>query len=232
MNREQLMENLETYKRGLNDTFQFHCTECGACCRNREDIILSPHDLFRAAKATKTTPEIFFTRYCETFIGMTSQLPIVHVRMGLKGECMLLHDKHCIIHKAKPSVCAMFPVGRTVSLPENAPDSAEVKIQYFLQPIECGDASETHTIRDWIESFGLEPDDPAYGEWCKFITSISPTMRELRKILPRSQMDVIWSVVFVFAYLNYDTNQEFLPQFQKNAAAVKSALAKAKGDIK
>ena len=30
-------------------TFRFHCTQCGDCCRNREDILLTPYDLFRIA---------------------------------------------------------------------------------------------------------------------------------------------------------------------------------------
>lgn len=34
----------------LEDRFEFHCTQCGKCCTNREDILLTPRDLFRAAK--------------------------------------------------------------------------------------------------------------------------------------------------------------------------------------
>ena len=30
--------------------FRFQSAQCGDCCRNREDIILTPYDLFRTAK--------------------------------------------------------------------------------------------------------------------------------------------------------------------------------------
>lgn len=35
----------------LDDLFRFHCNQCGQCCRNREDILLSPYDLNRIALA-------------------------------------------------------------------------------------------------------------------------------------------------------------------------------------
>ena len=36
--------------------FRFHCTQCGDCCRNREDISLTPYDLFQIAKYRKLKP--------------------------------------------------------------------------------------------------------------------------------------------------------------------------------
>lgn len=231
MSREELINNIHSYKKQLDTTFQFHCTECGKCCRNREDIILSPHDLFRAAKETGTTPENFLAQYCEIFIGNNSRFPVVHVKMDVLGNCVLLHNKHCTIHKAKPSVCAMFPVGRFVSLPKENPDSVKAQIEYFLQPITCGDTTETHTIREWIESFGMKPDDPAYAEWSKFIASVRPTLQEMEKKLNDDQMNFIWNVIVVFAYLQYDTNLEFLPQFLKNTSTVKTTLETVKWKI-
>ena len=29
-----------------DDTFRFHCTQCGKCCTERDDILLTPRDLF------------------------------------------------------------------------------------------------------------------------------------------------------------------------------------------
>ena len=45
-----IAENYEQMKIGPDDPFRFHCKECGKCCIQREDILLSPHDLFRAAR--------------------------------------------------------------------------------------------------------------------------------------------------------------------------------------
>ena len=37
-----IAENLDSWKLGLDDSFQFHCTACGKCCIDREDILLTP----------------------------------------------------------------------------------------------------------------------------------------------------------------------------------------------
>lgn len=36
--------------------FRFHCMQCGDCCRHREDILLTPFDLFRIAGHLSITP--------------------------------------------------------------------------------------------------------------------------------------------------------------------------------
>ena len=38
---QHIAENFDHMKRDLNDTFRFHCTQCGKCCINREDILMS-----------------------------------------------------------------------------------------------------------------------------------------------------------------------------------------------
>ena len=73
---KELKEQLGYEEIGLDDTFTFHCTQCGKCCIHREDILLSPKDLFNIAKKFKTTrknqtlsaikkPEMYGTR-CQT----------------------------------------------------------------------------------------------------------------------------------------------------------------------
>ena len=47
---------MEKMKLGADDTFRFSCKQCGKCCINRDDIILTPFDLFRASK--KLNPPI------------------------------------------------------------------------------------------------------------------------------------------------------------------------------
>lgn len=44
---KELKEQLGYEEIGLDDTFTFHCTQCGKCCIHREDILLSPKDLLR-----------------------------------------------------------------------------------------------------------------------------------------------------------------------------------------
>ena len=37
MSLEKMIENIESMTVGLDDTFKFHCDQCGKCCTNRED---------------------------------------------------------------------------------------------------------------------------------------------------------------------------------------------------
>lgn len=56
---QHIAENFDSMKRDMNDTFRFHCTQCGKCCINREDILMSPQDVFKAAQALQMTPHDF-----------------------------------------------------------------------------------------------------------------------------------------------------------------------------
>lgn len=75
---KELKEQLGYEEIGLDDIFVFHCTQCGKCCIHREDILLSPKDLFHIAKKLKITPEVssynnlfntyFRPAYCSIFL--------------------------------------------------------------------------------------------------------------------------------------------------------------------
>lgn len=116
-----IAENYEQMKIGPDDPFHFCCKECGKCCIHREDILLSPHDLFRAARELGMTTVEFYNQYCEGYIGQDSRLSIIRLMpQGSVRRCPLLKNHHCMIHKVKPAVCAMFPVGRGVAIPSLA----------------------------------------------------------------------------------------------------------------
>ena len=68
----KIRDNLDNSRRSLDDTFQFQCDQCGKCCINREDIVMSPLDMYNAAKALNLTIPEFFDQYCESYIGPSS----------------------------------------------------------------------------------------------------------------------------------------------------------------
>ena len=74
MNNE-LFRDLESMTIGLDDTFKFHCDQCGKCCTHREDIILSPMDIYKMAKELKMTPVEFYHEYCVFNIGEHTRMP-------------------------------------------------------------------------------------------------------------------------------------------------------------
>lgn len=222
---KNIADNFDQMKIGLDTPFQFRCTECGKCCIHREDILLSPKDLFRAAKELNMPILSFFQTYCECYPGKDSRVPIVRLLpRGSVRRCPLLKDRHCMIHKAKPAVCAMFPVGRGVAVPKDADESTSFTVQYILQPPECGDRSETHTVREWLASFGMDVEDPIFLQWQRFILFAHDKIVELEKQLEPAEMNRCWNLLAYCAYMNYDTGKEFSPQFEENLAAARKLL--------
>jgi len=212
--------DLESMTIGLDDTFKFHCDQCGKCCTHREDIILSPMDIFKMAKELKMTPVEFYHEYCVFNIGEHTRMPIVRLASeGKDTHCVLLKNHRCSVHKVKPAVCAMFPLGRYMSFEKddyNAESIDTSKVKYLLQPPECGDESETHTVREWLSGFDIKLEDEAFVQWQKAISRFSNKFKELEKKQDMLSMMEIWFVVRVSLYLQYDTSKEFLPQFNYN----------------
>ena len=219
MNNE-LFRDLESMTIGLDDTFKFHCDQCGKCCTHREDIILSPMDIYKMAKELKMTPVEFYHEYCVFNIGEHTRMPIVRLASeGKDTHCVLLKNHRCSVHKVKPAVCAMFPLGRYMSFEKddyNAESIDTSKVKYLLQPPECGDESETHTVREWLSGFDIKLEDEAFVQWQKAISRFSNKFKELEKKQDMLSMMEIWFVVRVSLYLQYDTSKEFLPQFSYN----------------
>ena len=219
MNNE-LFRDLESMTIGLDDTFKFHCDQCGKCCTHREDIILSPMDIFKMAKELKMTPVEFYHEYCVFNIGEHTRMPIVRLASeGKDTHCVLLKNHRCSVHKVKPAVCAMFPLGRYMSFEKddyNAESIDTSKVKYLLQPPECGDESETHTVREWLSGFDIKLEDEAFVQWQKAISRFSNKFKELEKQQDMLTMMEIWFVVRVSLYLQYDTSKDFLPQFNYN----------------
>ena len=218
-----IAEHLNERKLGPDDTFQFHCNQCGKCCINREDIILNPFDVYRAAKELGMSTEEFITTYGDCYMGDTSKLPLIRLRpRGSIRRCPLLKDRKCSIHKAKPTVCAIFPLGRAMPGVKNdktsgAEYSAKETI-FFFNPPGCGDRSETHTVREWLSAFGIPVEDEFFAKWQTVCIRLSAGMRRIHeRHVTEDIVNGLLNDCFTLAYVNYDTSEEFLPQFERNA---------------
>ena len=175
---KELKEQLGYEEIGLDDIFVFHCTQCGKCCIHREDILLSPKDLFHIAKKLKITPEVALAQYCETYLGRNSHIPVVRLKpQGSVKRCPLLKNQKCLVHDVKPAVCAMFPIGRYLALPSDGifPENPEeLSVGYVFNDPECGDRSETHTVREWFHKFNIDKLLPMISSAPMHSTIISP----------------------------------------------------------
>ena len=53
---EEIIKNYKKMRMGVDEPFRFHCTQCGDCCRNRDDIMLTARDMYNMSKALGFTP--------------------------------------------------------------------------------------------------------------------------------------------------------------------------------
>lgn len=218
---QHIVENFDSMKIGVDEPFQFGCKQCGKCCINREDILLNAQDVYRLSKEVGMKPQDMIQEYGETYIGSSSRIPIVRLRpRGSINRCRFLKDRKCSVHKAKPTVCALFPIGRCMLFDKTKakkPDYETAEIQYILNPPDCGDKSETHTVRQWLEEFGIPLDDPFFKKWNQTITEIGGIVHRAEGKLPDSTLEMMWNAIYALLYLNYDIEKEFMPQFEENA---------------
>jgi len=244
MTKEEMAARMDEIALDLDDTFQFHCTQCGKCCIDREDILLTARDIYRISGYLKITPMELFRTYCETYIGDSSRMPIVRLKpQGNAKRCVFLKNRKCSVHAVKPSVCALYPLGRFMKIDSddfNAGSLGNATVRYLLQDdVNCGDKSETHTVREWLSGFDILTEDAAFIAWNLALAKILPRVKSLEpELTPVSQM-LLWDSLLVGLYLKYDTDKEYLPQLQENVEGLsglldqlEAALAEAKNGTK
>lgn len=173
-------------------------------------------------------PSVFFVQYCRMEIGTNSRLPLMMLRpVGRDDRCPLLQNNRCSVHKVKPAVCGMFPLGRYVIADPEKYAKGEVvmsEVRYLLQPPECGDDSETHTVREWLGDFDIELEDKAFVRWNQVMGEISAILRDLEQKWDMMTMMDVWFMTRIILYENYEHDMDFMPQFEFNVSGLKSLL--------
>ena len=213
------IEELETNLLDLDFEFRFKCRRCGKCCIHQDMIIFNARDIFNIAKKKGMTMQQVVEAYTEVYIGRNSRIPIIHLLSnGPKGACPLLENGRCSVHDCKPTVCALFPLGR-VAL--NSKDGQPLKegetpeVKYILNDHSCGSAKKVNTVRSWLAKFGIPEQDEFYLLWNKVLMSLAPAVMKLEEEkVSEPVLEMIWGAIYETLYLHYDTSQEFMPQFQ------------------
>lgn len=225
---QTIVDNFDRMKIEPDTPFKFHCTQCGKCCINREDIMLNPFDLFRASKELGMTPQDFVKAYCETYLGESSRMPIVRILpRGSIKRCPLMKDRKCSIHKSKPTVCAMFPIGRVLRIEADKLDEKPIsadQIEYIFTYPGCGDNSETHTVREWLGAFGIPLQDEFFVKWQDVVLHLGPMIQKCIDQFSEETANRVITLAFVKLYLDYDTSKDFWPQFVKNTEFIQELM--------
>jgi len=244
--------NMDGFKRiGMDEKFRFHCNGCGDCCRNRDDIYLSPSDLFKMSKHQRMDPKDFSEKYCimssshvENFVMPAIYLKPEHKLFGYvftgsftngtdKGnlipvdtrDCPFIGDDNlCKMEEAKPTVCRLFPLGRFVDRSDDPP-----RVEYIVSKYTCGvDDGEEHSVVDWLESMRVT-DEAHFLEYSLNIAFIARNLSKLFDWFSHEEdgkefFYTVYSIVGSYLYTAYDIDSEFQEQYRRNMDSIHGFL--------
>ncbi|SFG72450.1 hypothetical protein SAMN04487761_14222 [Lachnospiraceae bacterium C7] len=141
------------------------CSGCGDCCKNMGDTIkVDPYDFWKLSLNLGATFEELTSKY----IGMHVEEGIVTLNMMLSSEtnkCVFLNDEdRCSIHKFRPGICRLFPLGRNYE---------DGKFDYFIVEEACG-GFKKHKIKidKWLGINNLKDYEKFISVWHYFIKNL------------------------------------------------------------
>lgn len=178
--------------------------------------------------------EQWMEQYGECYIGEDSRMPIVRIRpQGETRRCPLLKNNKCSVHKAKPSVCGLYPLGRSVRYAQDEqgkPDMEKSEVIYFHSGCFCGSQTGHQTVREWLEEFHLLEDESFFIRWSQVLAKTSIFLRKLEKAVTNQDiMNLAWSMVLGLLYVQYDTGKAFRLQFERNVKELKKHITAIEG---
>ena len=210
---------------------RFHCSQCADCCRNREDISLTPYDLFQIAKYRQLRPGEILRRYCTLSIDPSTGLPAVTLKPNKRTHaCPFLKDNLCSVQPVKPTMCALFPLGRVVKLgnPGEATGDRDREMFYILQDVSCGMGDEEHTVEEWLSAHDHENGEAWFLEWVDALEKIVPLIQFAELFMPDTLVNEVHKVFIRTMYQNYTIRVDFMAQFRENLANLLAFLNKIK----
>jgi len=229
----EIVANFEKYSIGIDEVFAFKCRSCGKCCKNREDILLNSRDVYNIATALNLTHKQVIEKYGDVYVGKDSRIPIVRLMpKGANMTCPLITGNRCSVHSLKPAVCALFPIGRVVAA-EDAPTDMGLgndpnEIKYIYNGATCGSRKKKQTVRAWLDRFGIPIEDKFFIKWNEALFKLIAAIRkyEGKDGVTERAMDMLWGGIFAALYVDYDTSQDFFPQFEANVTKILGVFEK------
>lgn len=196
-----------------NDLVKIGCNECkgcSECCKNMHGLItLDPYDVSRIINGLTITFESLLNSYFELISDDGILLPAL--KMKPSGECVFLNDDgRCSIHKIRPGICRLFPLGRLYE---------DDSFYYFLQKDECSYKNKTKVkVKNWLETEELPKYEKFVCDWHIFLKKI----REYIKTSDDMEVRQINTALLQIFYIR--TYSDFYDDFYSRLEDVKKLL--------
>ena len=149
------------------------CRGCSRCCESNmgDTIVLDPYDIFNLTKGTGKSFDELLTLF-QIELGVKDTVILPHIKME-NGCGFLDENKRCSIHKFRPSICRLFPLGRIYN---------DKGFDFFLQTGECAmeDRKEIR-VSEWIGIDNLSQHSDFIMKWHRFIKFEQKKVAEIKE---------------------------------------------------
>lgn len=201
----------------LNDMVRADCGDCegcSACCSGMGNtIVLDPLDIHRLCVELGKTFEEMIDEKIELHVVDGMILPNLKMD-GREESCVFLNQEgRCSIHKSRPGICRLFPLGRYYE---------DRSFRYFLQIHECKKQNRTKTkVKKWIDTPDLKQNQAFIAEWHYFLKDLQEKVEQTEdENLRRNAALYVLNQFYVTGY----AEGKFYEQFQERLETAKREL--------
>lgn len=149
------------------------CAGCHKCCTGMgSSIVLDPYDVWQIKTGLgRSFQDLLNDGSIE--LNMVDGLILPNLKMGEDERCSFLNEEgRCSIHKLRPGICRIFPLGRIYE---------DGDFKYFLQKDQCvKDNRAKVKIKKWIDIGNIPENRRFINEWHSFIKSVGEKNINLR----------------------------------------------------
>lgn len=209
---EQAMRLVRT-----KDMIPFHCRECGNCCRHVENLVmLEAYDAYRLGRYLHPLGEVdtiedVYAKYAHPIL-LSDGFPAFALNTcGDDQHCTFLQGGRCHIYEGRPSVCRIYPF--TV---KNG--SRGRRFEFY----QCLDSHADHfqggsvLVNDWMYENFTKAERTLFEKETDALPELGRLMRQLTQ---RQQEQFLFRLLY-YRYYNFDLDQPFLEQYDRNQEAL------------
>lgn len=199
----------------INDMVKADCNDCSgcfSCCQGMgSSIILDPYDIYLLSTHLNLSFEQLLANKIELNIVDGVILPNLKME-GESEQCVFLSDAgRCSIHKFRPGICRLFPLGRYY---ENR------SFRYFLQVNECKRETRTKVkVKKWLDTPDLKNHETFVNEWHYLLVDVEALL--MREMEDQKRKEITMYLLVQFYQKPYRNEIDFYTQVNERIEEAK-----------
>lgn len=137
--------------------FSYRCNGCTRCCYKH--IQLNPYEIARLSRNRGLDSGAFLAAYTEAGGSV--------LKRRSDNACVFLDGRSCSVHRDRPLVCRLYPLGRHVDV-----DGSDTFVQLDPDPQTKGEYGEDGMVEDFLLEQGAAPFMAAADRYLTFLRDL------------------------------------------------------------